>query len=599
MTARNVATTRRQFPVRRTLPRVRPAQAAPAPLTSRAPGVAAAWALAGSWRRVAEAAVAAAGDRAERNRALAEVAAALSGAVSVADVVRVILREGQAALGASGSGLAVREGDRVRYLELNGYTADVKAAWAEFPMSTSSPVTTVLRTGRPVLVECSEDLLARFDNPKMRAFLADSGEQAIARLPLRSAAGVIGVLGFGFARPRRFTAEDVDFLDALAGQCAQALERARLYERARTTARLLQRSLLPAALPDVPGVHLSARYRPAGGDVDVGGDWYDAVRLPDGRLALAVGDVMGKGVRAASVMAQVRNALRGLLYVDPAPDAVLAWLDALVAATGRDEELVTVAYGVFDPATGEFAWSDAGHPPPLLLCGGDALLCDADVALPLGLGGSRPVERVVLGPGDAVVLYTDGLVETRTRPLDEGLSRLREVGAAVAAEHRVPDAEHLMGLLGADVGDLGGDDDVTALVLCRSSAPAPSEPPRTAELLLPARSRSASAARRFVADALDAWGCQYLCDAALLGVSELVTNAVVHAGSPAELHLRWQGARLRVEVRDSDPTPIPHRRPAATTEDTHGRGLLLVDAVADGWGVQDGEDGKVVWFELA
>jgi hypothetical protein len=319
------------------------------------------------------------------------VTAELAGAVTVADVMAVITAQGEHELSASGSGIALRDGDHVRYHVLKGYGAEVRTAWRNFDVGVPSPVPSVLRTGEPLFLGSREEILAGF--PQLSEFLEASGEQALARLPLTTPTGTIGVLSLGFTQPRRFSAEEQDYLIALAGQCAQALERAQLFERARDTALLLQRSLLPDTLPVTAGYAVAAHYQPGSAEAEVGGDWYDALLLPDGRLAVAVGDVMGKGVRAASVMGQVRNALRGLVHVDPAPRRVLGWLDALVAHLGGDEEFVTLAYGLLDPADGSFVWSSAGHPPPLLVADEASRLLDVEPSLPSRARPGRPARR--------------------------------------------------------------------------------------------------------------------------------------------------------------------------------------------------------------
>jgi anti-sigma regulatory factor (Ser/Thr protein kinase) len=332
----------------------------------------------------------------------------------------------------------------------------------------------------------------------------------------------------------------------------------------------------------------------------VGGDWYDALRLPDGRLGVVVGDVMGKGVRAASVMGQVRNALRGLLHADPAPATVLTRLDRLVAAMDDDEELVTLAYGVLDPLSGRFTWSGAGHPPPLLLgADGEALYLEPGDGLPLGLGGAREEVALDLAPGEVVLLYSDGLVESRARPLLDGLPLLQEHAAWIVAEGgqgspwQGPAPLDVLAdaLVERMTGGLA-DDDVTLLAVGREPAHE-----RTAEVVLPARPSSAGLARARVRERLHAWGAEDLLDVALLCVSEVVTNAVLHAGTPARLRLAWDGALLRVEVRDEGRAfPVRLRRPA--DDEPHGRGLVLLEALSRRWGVHEIEGGKTVWFEV-
>ena len=538
---------------------------------------------------------------AESTRVLQEVTAALSGAVSTADVMAVILANGQVVLGASGSGVAIRDGDRVRYEVLTGYSADVKASWSDFSMDDDTPVTRAIRTGQPSFVSSSQELLDAFpDNARLRAFVETSGERSFARLPLLTPSGVMGALVFGFEHERDFSEADQRFMLALAGQCAQALERARLYERERGMARMLQRSLLPDALPLVIGMRLSAVCRAATDEMEVGGDWYDALVLGDGRVVLAVGDVRGRGVRAAAVMGQVRNALRGLVHADPAPRAVLGWLDAVVAGLGDDEEFVTLVYAVADPRTGSLEWACAGHMPPLVVGADGARYLEGAESVPLGLGGERPSTRLQLAPGESLVLFSDGLVENRHRPLGTGLNQLLTQAAALAAGGRASTAESLRDELTSSMVDERGDDDVTVLTLRRANeAQGVGGHPVAARIDLPARPTSPHTARQFVGARLGEWGAAGVLDQTLLCVSELVTNAVVHAGSAVHLELHCGEGMLRVDVRDTGHPVLASARHVAAADDTHGRGLMMVDAVADRWGVIEEAEGKVVWFEIA
>ncbi|HZI96838.1 MAG TPA: SpoIIE family protein phosphatase [Actinomycetales bacterium] len=458
-----------------------------------------------------------------------------------------------------------------------------------------------MRTGQPSFVSSAEDLLASFaDNERLRAFVETSGERSFARLPLLTPSGVMGALVFGFEHEREFSDADQRFMLALAGQCAQALERARLYERERGMARMLQRSLLPEALPLVIGMRLSAVCRAATDEMEVGGDWYDALVLDDGRVALVVGDVRGRGVRAASVMGQVRNALRGLVHADASPRAVLGWLDDVVAGLGDDEEFVTLVYAVADPRTGSLEWACAGHMPPLVVGADGARYLEGAESLPLGLGGERASTRLQLAPGESLVLFSDGLVENRHRPLGSGLHQLLAKAAALSASERVSTAESLRDELTAAMLDERGDDDVTVLTLRRAhETRGVGGHPVAAGLDLPARPTSPGTARRFVGARLGEWGAAAVLDQTLLCVSELVTNAVVHAGSPVYLELHCGEGTLRVDVRDTGYPVLAAARYTATAEDTHGRGLMMVDAVADRWGVVEETEGKVVWFEIA
>ncbi|MCY7372369.1 MAG: SpoIIE family protein phosphatase [Spirochaetaceae bacterium] len=245
--------------------------------------------------------------------------------------------------------------------------------------------------------------------------------------------------------------------------CAIALERARLYERERSTAVALQQSLLPHRLPTVAGVELAARFRPGSAEADVGGDWYDVFELPDGRVVLVVGDVMGKGVHAAAGMGRLRSALRALAHANPLPEAVLQGLDRLFSATEGPDQIATLVYLVVDPVARRAAVSGAGH-LPLVLCrlGRDPELIDAGSgSTPLGWSEPRTQRTLELGPGDILLGLTDGLVERRGHDLDEGLA---EVLAAVRQPAGNLDelVERVSRLLMADTR---GRDDATVLAV--------------------------------------------------------------------------------------------------------------------------------------
>ena len=535
-----------------------------------------------------------AGAAAERTRMLQQVTASLSRAVTTADVMSAILEAAETELHAVASGIAMRDGRDVTYHVLKGYSDDVRSQWQTFDVDVESPVPHVLRTGEPLFLGSPEVVLTRF--PALREFLERSGERALARLPLTTPSGTFGVLTLGFATDRDFPEDERDLLVALARQCAQALERTELYERVRDTALVLQRSLLPDSLPAAPGLELAARYQPATAGVEVGGDWYDALVLPDGRLAVAVGDVIGKGVRAASVMGQVRNALRGLVHPDPAPSVVLGWLDALVRHLGGDEEFVTLVYAVVDPADGGVVWAAAGHPPPVVVRGAEATLADDVGSVPLGLGPDGHREgRLTLRPGDALLLYSDGLVESRARPLLEGLPALVEVTSGAVRED--PSPSGICDLVLERMGEDRQEDDVTLLVVRRAVAVLDGDDD---VLVLTPEPASVAAARAFVAGRLAAGGATAATtDVAALCVSELVTNAVVHAGTEIEVRVTERPGAFHVEVRDRRRATVLVGQPPAGPDDTHGRGLFLVESLAAEWGITDEVAGKVVWFDVA
>src|SRR5579859_3782512 len=296
-----------------------------------------------------------------RTARLQQATSMLAEALTVEQVVEVITEVGRSAVGAERSAVALLDPEGVRLRVVNpGGPAN------ELPLDVPSVITAAINTRRPVLAEDPDGLRRQFEpDANVDLYLMHSDERAWVGLPLLAAGAPLGAIRFSFTRPRRITEEERVFLEALAGQCALAVERASLFEREHTTAETLQRSLLPDQLPVVPGIVLEARYLPVTRNMEIGGDWYDAFKLPDGRLAIAAGDVMGKGLTAAAGMGRVRNALRALALTDPRPAAVLAGLDRLFSATELDEQVTTVAYLVVDPVTGEGLAGNAGHLPPL------------------------------------------------------------------------------------------------------------------------------------------------------------------------------------------------------------------------------------------
>jgi PAS domain S-box-containing protein len=404
-----------------------------------------------------------------RTARLQQATSMLAEALTVEQVVEVITEVGRTAIGALRSAVALLDSDGARLRMVNDDLRDAPdSAGGELTLQTPSVMTKAIATRRPVLVEDPEDLRSQFDgeleiDPER---VAASDERSWVGLPLLAAGAPLGALRFSFGRPRKIIEEERVFLEALAGQCSLAVERAGLYEREHTTAETLQRSLLPDQLPSVPGLVLTAMYRPVAKNMEIGGDWYDAFRLADQRLGVAVGDVMGKGLTAAAGMGRVRNALRALALTDPRPAAVLGGLDRLFSATEQEEQVTTVAYLVIDPETGTGVLGNAGHLPALVLEAGCAPRFDqVEAGTPLGWASPRKQHAFSLRPGSTAVFYSDGLVENRNRGLDAGLEELAAV-AARADEELLARPERLLEYLVERM--LAGheqDDDVTVLVM--------------------------------------------------------------------------------------------------------------------------------------
>jgi len=405
-----------------------------------------------------------------RTARLQQATSMLAEALTVEQVVQVITEVGRSAIGAERSAMAILDTERLRLRTINpgGLPDSPGAPASDMPLSVPSVMTLAISTRRPLMLE-SPDALRRCmdaEGVDLSLFLEHSDEKAWVGLPLLSSGASLGALRFSFTRPRQITEEERVFLEALAGQCALALERATLYEREHTTAETLQRSLLPDTLPTVPGIILEAKCLPVTRNMEIGGDWYDAFRLPDGRLAVATGDVMGKGLTAAAGMGRVRNALRALALTDPRPAAVLSGLDRLFLATELAEQVTTVAYLVVNPLTGDGVAGNAGHLPPLLLSpDGPPRLESADAGTPLGWASPRQQYTFRLPPGNTAVLYSDGLVENRKRGLDVGLDELVSVAAQAPAQVTGDPAQLLKYLVERMLTGYEQDDDVTVLVL--------------------------------------------------------------------------------------------------------------------------------------
>jgi PAS domain S-box-containing protein len=411
-----------------------------------------------------------------RTARLQQATSMLAEALTVEQVVEVITEVGRTAIGALRSAVALLDSEtlRLRVVNSDGLApVGPDAAGERLTLDTPSVMTRAIATRRPVLVADPDELRRQFgDADSDGGSDSDSGitdtgdERSWVGLPLLAAGAPLGALRFSFSRPRQITEEERVFLEALAGQCALAVERAEMYEREHTTAETLQRSLLPDMLPEVPGLVLEARYLPVTRNMEIGGDWYDVFRLPDQRLAVTVGDVMGKGLQAAAGMGRVRNALRALALTDPRPAAVLAGLDRLFTATELEEQVTTVTYLVIDPETGEGQAGNAGHLPTLLLTPGALPVLDqAEAGTPLGWASPRRQHAFRLPPGSTAVFYSDGLVENRVRGLDAGLDELTQVAANAPEELLSDPAQLLQFLLDHMLAGHEQDDDVTVLVM--------------------------------------------------------------------------------------------------------------------------------------
>ncbi|CAM5291791.1 SpoIIE family protein phosphatase [Streptomyces chartreusis] len=461
----------------------------------------------------------------------------------------------------------------------------------------NSPCADALRTARPQHVPGEEGGLV----------------QSTLAVPMVAHDTVVGLAQFARTKGSEpFGDRDRDLAVELAARAAVCIDNARLYRREHERALILQRSLLPPGDPVASGLDIACRYLPGDSSSDrpseVGGDWFDVIELPGHRTALVVGDVMGRGLRAAVAMGELRSAVRTLALLDLEPAEVLSALDEIARGLGapggvqqatraarRPREadlsevyLATCVYAVYDSVTRRCTFANAGHLPPVLVEPGEAaLMLDVPPGMPLGVGG-EPFEEVEveLPEGALLALYTDGLVESRDHPLDEGLQAF--VGALTDPSQPLEDVcDHVLNTLDTH----HGEDDIALLMARVQGLPADS----VGDWTLPREPRSVGRAREYARGRLLSWDLEPLVDTTELLVSELVTNALRYG--EGEIRLRLLLDRTLVcEVWDSGLVQ-PRRRRARDT-DEGGRGLQLVGLLSAAWGSRRTPRGKTVWFEL-
>jgi len=475
--------------------------------------------------------------------------------------------------------------------------ARARAFFGAEPVPSDTPYgpAAVLRTGRPQMIGVlPPEVLASVTSSDARA--AELGRVLDAHtmsLPLMARGRALGVLSL--SREQAYEQGDLDHALDLARRAALALDNASRYAFERDVAVTLQHSLLPRALTGREGLTAAARYLPGARGTRVGGDWYDVLEV-DGKVVLVVGDVMGRGIEAAAVMGQLRATVRAYALEGHPPAEVLTRLDRVVLMlTGLHFSTCLVA--VLDPKSRVLTVACAGHLPPIVATsGGGASVLEVEPGLPLGVGGGDFVQQSVqLAPGALVLLYTDGLVETRDASLQDGIDRLVD-----ALTEPVDSAEQACARVLETQGMDGHQDDDTAVLAVLLDPAGPDEAgdgtAEPLEVVLTGQPQSAGSARSALRELLAPY--QLDADAALLMVSELVGNAVRYAGGgEIVVRARLSDGRLRVEVVDGSavvpPQPVP---PVLDAEG--GRGLLLVEALADRWGAEVDAEGKCLWFEI-
>jgi PAS domain S-box-containing protein len=438
-----------------------------------------------------------------------------------------------------------------------------------------------------LVAESREPLMA--DNPTEEelegSVLAGLGCDSVLGVPLTAQGEVTGVLVVCATEQREFGPEDLGVLRLAADRVALGIDHARVYEREHRIAETLQRSLLPERMPHLPGLAVAARYLPAAAEAEVGGDWYDVIPMPGGSIGLVMGDVAGKGLAAASMVGQLRSALRAYALEGHAPAQAIEQLNRLVWTELGESQMATLLFVVLDPADGTLRWVNAGHLPALLAAeNGPSRFLEGARNVPLGVMPfpSFGEQSVTLEPGATVVLYTDGLVERPGDHIDNGLERL---ATAVRDAPTAPGdlCDHLLASL---VPEGAAPDDVALLVLRntpmadRFSAEFPTEPQALTSMrgLLRRWLRHAEGSDQEIAEITTACG-------------EAATNAIEHAGAsggtPFEILGQLEGREIDITIRDHGAWREPR-------EDDHGRGIGLIGALMDDVEVSPTDQGTSV-----
>ncbi|NUJ99536.1 SpoIIE family protein phosphatase [Streptomyces lunaelactis] len=459
------------------------------------------------------------------------------------------------------------------------------------------PMSEVVRTLTPRFIESERDFADSY--PILWPNIKELGITSAVYLPLIAQARPIGALGLLYSDRIGFSSEERNLLVALGSSIAQSLQRAVLYEQEHDLAEGLQQAMLPRRIPDVPGAQIAVRYRSARLGRDIGGDWYDIIALPGGRVGAVIGDVQGHDTHAAAVMGQLRIVLRAYAAEGHTPATVMArasvFLDEL-----DTERFATCTYVEADLTTGVMQLVRAGHVDPLIRDkNGSTRRLPVEGGLPLGLsaefgGLEYPVSTVELDPGQTLVLYTDGLIEQPGADLDDGMQLLTSL------VHGGPrDLQLLADRLCKVVDERGGDDDVAILLLRRKGAYTPQTGGRLQQHVAQNDPEALRSARHMIRAAVAAWGARERADEIELAADEMITNALMHTDGGAIVTIRVLSGperRLRVEVEDRS-SALPRRREAGESG-VSGRGLLLVDRLTEAWGVESRGSGKCVWCEF-
>ncbi len=555
--------------------------------------------------------------RLSREAFLLSAGRALAEARSTDQVLRVAGSLSMPGFSPDGLVVFAVEGDTLRVIGHHGYWPEDAEPFRSLPLDGPFPAAEAARTGRAVYVTGRDEYARRY--PEAWRYASVMRLRSWAFLPLVADGRTVGVWMAAFDEEVPFTPDERSVLTTVARMLAQALSDAHVHESERELAEGLQRSMMPA-VARVPGFDVAARYVPSGGGLQIGGDWYDVFALPSGQTALVIGDVQGHDVRAAALMSQLRIAIRAYASEGHRPDAVLARasgfltrLNAKQAEDPADARFATCLYLQADPVTGTLTVARAGHlDPAVALPDGTLIIHPSEGGLPLGIEPDQeyPLSEHRIDPDETMLLCTDGLVETGGHDLYSGQARLGAAFGATLGAGLETVADALVDAVSgpgsyATRGPHSGrsQDDIAFVLLRTAGATRRAHPESERHMYLPvpqSEQQRISDARHQLRSMLYDWATADQIDAAELALSEMIANVMIHTDSTASVLADVTGPPgrrvLRMTVADADGN-LPHRRHPGEMASS-GRGVLLLQQLADGWGVEPRGDGKAIWVEF-
>jgi serine phosphatase RsbU (regulator of sigma subunit)/anti-sigma regulatory factor (Ser/Thr protein kinase) len=527
---------------------------------------------------------------------LAEVAVPGLADVAMIDIQESVLRGDEPVTGPAGDAVLLR---RMAFRSVLAGAPEIVVGLgqvAAYPPGSSAA--RALASGMTVIENPARDDFRRWEagDPARSRIARQFGFHSFMAVPLRARGAMFGVAVFiRHQRPGRFTDDDLALAEEIVARAAVCIDNARRYTREHATALALQHSLLQNGQPAQGAVAVATRYLPGQAGVTVGGDWLDVIELSGSRVGLVAGDVAGHGIHAAATMGQLRTAVRTLADLDLEPEELLTRLDDVVTRMADEHSdtrdlTATCLFAVYDPVTRCCTLARAGHPAPAVMTpGSDPEYLDLPAGPPLGVGGVPFEERQIeLPEGSLLVMFTDGLVESRDRDIDAGLTALLK---ALSQNSGQLSLETVCDRLTQRLIPGPAADDDAALLIARTAA-LPFD--RVVSWDLPADPAVVAESRARAACQLAAWNLQELTPTTELLVSELVTNAIRHAQPPIQLRMILDTA-LHCEVSDASVTAPRQRR--ADRYDEDGRGLMLVARLAKRWGTRYTQTGKTIWAQ--